>query len=262
MHVDWLTVTAQLVNFLVLVWLLRRFLYKPITRAMRDRADRIAEQVRRAEAEREQAEAEENRYRDKQREIDESRDALLEVARDDADSLRRSFEDEARHEVAAIREEWLKTLADEQAAFLGEVVEQTAEAFTTLARQALADLADAQLEKQVVERFLAELRTLNQSELQELRATAIRGDGPVLIRSAFALVDPLRARLTEVLRQTLATDKDMSFERSEDLVCGIELRVGGRLVRWSLDRLLDDLRSDLMTTIESRIPHTEWRSAE
>ncbi len=261
MQVDWLTITAQLVNFLVLVWLLRRFLYKPITRAMRDRADRIAEQVRKAEAEREQAQAEANHYQEKQREIDESRDALLEVAKDDADNLRRSLEDEARHKVAAIREEWLKTMAEEQAVFLGEVVEQTAEAFTTLARQAFADLANAQLEKQVVERFLAELGTLNESELRELRATARKGDEPVLIRSAFALPDPERARLRQALRQTLAIDKDLTFERSKDLVCGIELRIGGRLVRWSLDRLLDDLRSDLMTTIETRIPHTEWRSA-
>jgi F-type H+-transporting ATPase subunit b len=261
MQVDWLTVTAQLVNFLVLVWLLRRFLYKPIMRAMRNRADRIAEQVRMAEAEREQAQAEANRYQEKQREVDESRVALLEVAKDDADNLRRSLEDDARQEVAAIREEWLKTMAEEQAAFLGEVVEQTAEAFTTFARQALADLADAQLEKQVVERFLAELGTLNESELRELRATAKKGDEPLLIRSAFALPDSERARLRQVLRQTLAIDKDLTFERSKDLVCGIELRIGGRLVRWSLDRLLDDLRSDLMTTIETRIPHTEWRSA-
>ena len=42
MSIDWFTFTAQIINFLVLVWLLSHFLYKPIVNAMNDRQARIA----------------------------------------------------------------------------------------------------------------------------------------------------------------------------------------------------------------------------
>ena len=46
MQIDWITVAAQIVNFLILVWLLQHFLYGPITRAMQRREQRIAERER------------------------------------------------------------------------------------------------------------------------------------------------------------------------------------------------------------------------
>ena len=45
MLIDWFTVGAQAVNFLVLVWLLRRFLYRPILKAIDAREKRIADQL-------------------------------------------------------------------------------------------------------------------------------------------------------------------------------------------------------------------------
>ena len=42
MLVDWFTVAAQVVNFVILVWLLKRFLYQPILHAIDAREQRIA----------------------------------------------------------------------------------------------------------------------------------------------------------------------------------------------------------------------------
>ena len=50
MHIDWLTVVAQIVNFLVLVYLLKRFLYGPILQAMDDRQAGIAARLQEADA--------------------------------------------------------------------------------------------------------------------------------------------------------------------------------------------------------------------
>ena len=45
MQVDWITTIAQIINFLVLVYLLKRFLYGPIVSAMIHREAHIAERV-------------------------------------------------------------------------------------------------------------------------------------------------------------------------------------------------------------------------
>jgi len=55
LQIDWLTVAAQIVNFLVLIWLLQRFLYKPITNAMRRREERIEDRLAEAKEAREEA---------------------------------------------------------------------------------------------------------------------------------------------------------------------------------------------------------------
>src|SRR5665647_3963698 len=50
MQINWFTVIAQIINFLILVWLLKRFLYKPILKAIDEREEKIAAQIKDAEA--------------------------------------------------------------------------------------------------------------------------------------------------------------------------------------------------------------------
>jgi len=52
MLIDWFTVVAQVVNFLILVWLLKRFLYRPILNAIDAREKRIATKLADAAAKR------------------------------------------------------------------------------------------------------------------------------------------------------------------------------------------------------------------
>ena len=54
MQIDWFTVVAQIVNFLILAGLLAKLLYRPIVSAMQEREERIAARMQAAQ-EREQA---------------------------------------------------------------------------------------------------------------------------------------------------------------------------------------------------------------
>ena len=54
MLIDWFTVLAQIINFLILIYLLKRFLYGPIIRAMEEREKKmVADQDRAKNAEKE-----------------------------------------------------------------------------------------------------------------------------------------------------------------------------------------------------------------
>ncbi len=50
MLIDWFTVGAQALNFLILVWLMKRFLYKPILNAIDAREKKIAAELADADA--------------------------------------------------------------------------------------------------------------------------------------------------------------------------------------------------------------------
>ena len=98
MQIDWLTVTAQILNFLVLAWLLKRFLYRPVIDAMTQREQRIATRLAQAAQREAQAQAEARTYSDKVAAFDRDRQAQLAQAREAAEHERRSLLESARGE--------------------------------------------------------------------------------------------------------------------------------------------------------------------
>ena len=86
MQIDLITVIAQLVNFVVLIWLLKRFLYGPITEAMQRREARIAERMQDAEDARQQAKNQSEALREQHDHLKKRQDKLMEEARRDQDA--------------------------------------------------------------------------------------------------------------------------------------------------------------------------------
>ena len=84
MPIDWFTVVAQAINFLILVWLLKRFLYKPILHAIDEREKGIAAQLAEAEAKKAEAQKERDDFQHKNEAFDQERAALLKKATDEA----------------------------------------------------------------------------------------------------------------------------------------------------------------------------------
>ena len=77
MLIDWFTVGAQALNFIILVWLLKRFLYKPILNTVDAREKRIAAELADADAKKAEAQKERDDYQHKNEEFDQQRAALL-----------------------------------------------------------------------------------------------------------------------------------------------------------------------------------------
>ncbi|MFY0610866.1 MAG: F0F1 ATP synthase subunit delta [Hyphomicrobiaceae bacterium] len=262
MQIDWITVAAQIVNFLILVWLLKRFLYGPIIKAMDEREARIAQRMQAAEKERETAAAETIRYREMQQALEERRDQMMRAAQADADGLRKSLLSEARQKVTIQREEWLADLAAERTDFLDDIRERSGEAFSQMARRALGDLAGVELDGQIVQRFQKVLQEISDNELRNIKSFASRTDTHVAVRTGFDLTAKRRNELSSVVRKLISEDAKIVFEHSPQLICGVELRAGGQVVRWSLDGYLDGLESDLREALETRVPAVASKAAE
>src|SRR5271165_6714309 len=96
MLIDWFTVGAQAINFIILVWLLKRFLYKPILDALDAREKRIAAELADADAKKAEAAKERDEFRHKNEAFDRQRVALLSKANEEAKAERRRLLDEAR----------------------------------------------------------------------------------------------------------------------------------------------------------------------
>src|SRR5580704_9507873 len=114
MPIDWFTVVAQAINFLILVCLLKRFLYKPILHAIDEREKGIAAQLAEAEAKKAEAQKEREDFQHRNEIFDQEHAALLKKATDEAKTERQRLLDEARKDAEALRAKRQEALRNEQ----------------------------------------------------------------------------------------------------------------------------------------------------
>src|SRR5580693_9013750 len=113
MLIDWFTVGAQALNFLILVWLMKRFLYKPIIGAIEAREKLIAAELADAAAKKAEAQKDRDEFQHKNEEFDKQRAALLSKATDDANGERQRLLDEAGKAADALSAKRQQALLDD-----------------------------------------------------------------------------------------------------------------------------------------------------
>jgi F-type H+-transporting ATPase subunit b len=245
MEIDWITVAAQIVNFLVLAWLLHKFLYGPITRAMDRREQRIAQRLNEADARRADAENEARAYHSQQAELENRRDAILEAARQDAETERKRLLEDARQEIETQKEAWRNDMQQQRVEFLRTIRQRAQEHFFDLAQRALADLANADLEEQMSRIFLTRLASLDAAEKSRLAEGGRKADGKATVRHAFALPPGAQRDIAKAVQVEILPDAAVTFEQDPGILCGLELKLGGQTVAWSLDSYFEALVAEV-----------------
>lgn len=253
MLVDWFTVIAQIINFLVLVYLLKRFLYKPIIKAMDEREERISGRLKEAERREDEARHELERYQEKTEEIDDRRDVLLNKMREDVEAQRKALIGEARDQVEGVRANWHEALEREKDAFLQDLQERTGRHTYAIARQALKDLADADVERQIIRVFVERLRSLDEEEQRALRESVGQSRQGVRVISAFEIPQDTSQEIAHVLEAYASEPVDLHFETSTDVICGIELNANGHKIGWSLRDYLEGLETTLAEVLMGQL---------
>jgi F-type H+-transporting ATPase subunit b len=245
--INWFTVFAQVLNFLILVALLRWFLYQPILKVMQKRQTLIAERWQ--EAERLQAEAQQAlaTYQQQQQELQQHQATWQAEARLAADQERQRLLAQERQAIADQRTAWQTDLQQEQEAFLRTLRQNVIHQTYAIARQALKDLANADLEAQLVQVFCDRLHHLDSSQQQAIAQALSQTNQPILIRSSFELHPDRCQQIIEVLRTQFAIPQPIEFVIASDLFCGIEIKLAGQEIVWSLDTYLQ--------TLEQRLSH-------
>ncbi len=241
MLIDPFVVVAQLVNFALLVWLLRRFLYGPITRAMAEREARIRAESEEARRLRAEAVSEGEQYRALLTGFEAERVARLASVHSEVEELRKSQLREARAELQAQRERWQHTLAEEKEAFLRELRLRVGQESLAAMRRAFAELADEELEERLVDRFLNRMRDLNAADRDRFAAAAREAGDGLLVTTAFPPSEAQRDRLGREIASVISGDIPVRFETDPQCVAGVEVRAGGLKVAWTLDDYLHSL---------------------
>jgi F-type H+-transporting ATPase subunit b len=252
MLIDWYTVGAQALNFVILVWLMKRYLYKPILHAIDDREKQIAAELTDAAAKEAEANRERDEFQRKSKDLDQQRATLLKKATDDANTERQRLFGEAHQAANALsakRQEALRTDAKN----LNRAIQQrTQREVFSIARKVLMDLATTSLEERLTAVFTRRLRELDGPTKAGLVKALEAASGSALVRSAFELPTEQRAIIQNALNETFSADVHVRFETAPDLVSGIDLTVSGQKVGWSIDGYLASLEDGIHELLKEK----------
>lgn len=260
MEFDWFTFVAQVVNFFILVVLLKRFLYKPITGAMDAREKRIASRLEQAEQSKQQAEEQEKLFTGKQKELDDKREQYLQEAKTTAENTRKEMMEEIRKRLTEEEKEWRTSLEEKQQTFLSELEKRTLRQVMLSVKKGLSELAGQDLEARVIEQFKAKLAAVDDSEKKEFVADIQAHGKRLVVRTAFELDEQQQSTVHQMVKENLTDGIQIEFENSPALVCGIELRTEGKKLAWHAGQFAEELRNDVQKVLEQHKSASQERS--
>jgi F-type H+-transporting ATPase subunit b len=245
MSIDWFTFTAQVINFLVLVGLLKHFLYGPIVHAMQAREQKVTQRLSDAETAKEEANQQRLAFEKQTQTLEEQREELLAKAKADADSERQRMIAEARQEVDTRRAHWTSTFERDQK----DLVDQTRRDIQRMgfraAREAIAKLADTDLQQRVCQTFVSKLQTLDETQRSAIATQLTDSGNPVVVRSAVELENNERTQIRDAIHQVLQVNADVQFDTDQELIAGLELDAGGYSLPWNADRVLKKMEANV-----------------
>ena len=255
MLIDWFTVVAQLILLVALKFLL----YDRILAAMDQRRERFVE--REAETERLLSEAadETERIRADRKDLEANWEEMIEEARSEAAERRRELLEEARSQVEVREAQWMESLRDSQDRLLDQLQEETGERAIEITRHAIRELADADLEAAMVDVFIERLSELEGAEASAV-LTALRSDvpAPVVVRTSFVLSDSQRDAVRSALHGLLSDPtREIEWVRDPDLIAGVVVVVGARVIGWTIDTYLAAVRAGFADILRHQVEESE-----
>jgi F-type H+-transporting ATPase subunit b len=270
--IDWFTVCAQALNFLILVWLLERYLYKPVLAAIDAREKKVAAKIKDAEAQETKAQTAGEEFRKRNEAFDRERDGLMHKAADEGAAERQRLIESARQDSQLLRVKLTQSLAAERAELGRQLSLRTQAEVFALTRKALSELAGASLEDRMIGVVIERLRALPEQQKLALAGSSVAA-GPaepapqvvpgrvVLVRSALDPSPAQRTRLEAAIHE-LSANLVVRFETAPEFVCGLELSVAGVKLAWSVADYLSTLAQDAAALAATALAGTAQAGTE
>jgi F-type H+-transporting ATPase subunit b len=235
-ELNWTTIVLEIVNFLVLVWILKRFLYRPVLRVIEERRAGIEATLTEAKHRQDEAEKLRSQYENRLAEWQQAKQQAREAMRREIQQQREQAMQELEESLGAEREK-AKVIDQRRVRELEEGRERTALALgARFAARLLEGLSGPELEGRILGLICTELAQLPDGRRSALRRAAANGGTAIRVESAHTLSAGQREQLRQALCGLLGGELSCSFVEDPALIAGLRVSVGD----WSLGANLRD----------------------
>jgi F-type H+-transporting ATPase subunit b len=244
MQIDWWTLAFQTVNVLVLIWILGRFLFRPVADIVIKRQEGANKLLADASAARQQA-AEARADANKMRaEVGAERDRLIAEARKSAQKEKENLLALASQDIAKLRSEAKAAIAQDQIAAEQAIIARAGELSVEIAQRLLGRFPSEIAQSAFLDGLCRKVRALP-SEERESFAAATAADHAIEIVTASPLSKEATAQIRGALKAAFGTELPFKFRADASLIAGIELHSPHAVVRNSWRADLNQIHKEL-----------------
>jgi len=239
MHIDLWALALQATNFVILAWLLHRFLYKPVTNVVAQRRALVQKDFEDAQQAKHAADVHRRSYEHRIAEITEERERVIAEARSHIEVERREVIEHAQTEARLVIEAQRRALEDEKRGIARDIGEKAVDLALDLAQKLLSQVSGAAVTAALLDRVYEHLAALPLERLIER--------GPVLqVATMPALDDAAKAEWSRRLAPLVGAETELFFITDDSLIAGAELRFPSMVVAFSWRDCLDEARATMM----------------
>lgn len=231
MQIDWWTFVLQSVNFLVLVWLLWRFLYRPVKEIIEKRKALAEKAFAEAETKGQEAEAARRRFETDRAGLARERQTMLTKVHGELQAERETVLEQARQEAEQMVEDARKSIDEQRQAALVELREQAAELAAELAADLLRQAGVNASGDVFLEQLSRQLAELEDDERERLRKDLAEEGARLTVVTSAPLTSEEKARWSDRLSASLDQAGKTDFISDPEILGGAELRFPHAVIR-------------------------------
>lgn len=254
MSIDWFTFIAQIFNLLILLFLLRKFLYLPVLKAVEIRQKLIADELKNAEQSRLKAQKAEEKCLQKAQEIEREKQQILADVQREAEKLAADLREQAENQYHQSQAEWRERLKGEQKSFDAAIQKLTVEHFNRFAEKAMKQMANADLNDWIIKQFADKIKNLPADEKIKLRENFC-SQKTLRIETADEMSAERKKQTEDLLRAECGLSDGIKFQYrvDENLLGGIIVQGGEYMVEWSLKSYLQEFKQAMSDEVSRLI---------
>lgn len=239
------TIIVQLINFIVLILLLNKFLYKPVLLALDKRRHDVKKKIEETERKLIESEKLREEYLKKLKELEKENIELKNKAIQEVKKFKEAEIQKVRDDIAARKDKFIEYLGFEKQGLIENFNQNFSELFIKYSNIILGNLANSNLEIEIINKFIEKIRLLNLKKIEEINS--LKPDIIFITSSGELTLDQ-----KDIIKQTLVDKKikflDVKFDIDKNLILGIEMKIKSYVLSWDIK----EFSNDFLTSISKK----------
>ena len=253
LDLDWATLLFQIVNFVVLLAILNRFLFRPLRSKLNERGRIISETLQQARDQEAEVAALRSQMEEQLRQMEQQKEELLQAARLEAAQRGEELVQDARERVARLSEEMHSDLDRQRNEIVVRNYDGILDSIISLAGNVVQSVTTRRTHDDLVTNFAASIYQMPQADVQEYRRLMTGRVPTAFVTTPVALSPEQTQTLADTLSSLIDRRVELQVMVDPALIAGIQVRLADKLidnsVRQRLVRIRDRVRGDLVSRL-------------
>ncbi|GAA0859341.1 F0F1 ATP synthase subunit delta [Aliiglaciecola litoralis] len=254
MQFDWFTMTIQIFNLAILIWLLRCSFNLPAVDSLQTSAPHQNNTFDQATPKAESAEQCEQHCVSMLKELDHQRINIVKKMHEEAEEQRNSLFNSAQKAADEMLRKRLNSLQSELYQLQNDVLRKSVKEIYAIAGKVLTDLAGQDIQQVMIDKFLEQLASLDATQHADLVKALTTSSYHINLRCAFEISDVQKSvinqKIANIVSQAKTIKIKFTYQHIPDLISGLELKIGDWKLTWSAHHYLEELQEHISDIVQ------------